>query len=537
MNLALWPFLLAVVAAAVAVGGWIVWRRPQMALPVFVIGLVVHNFTLMVLIDSGTPTVAVRVIQLWKEAYVALLALRLVVDIYRSGGAAFLRRWLVEWRTLPVGLRVLDLTALAFAAVLVIYALVPTDFLPPPAPSWAQRLLSFRTFMLIPTIYLFGRVWSPLTSFDRRVLAISVVAAAAVVSVFGLIELWFIPSRVWLDWGIREFNLFQGFAYRGPGGLPENFFQGTTSGLGLRRMVSTYISPLGIAYTGLLVVPLALTLALSSRRARWPLAAFGLVVIGIALSVTRLALICLAVEIVVLVLVMRNRWATAAGAFALATIAAAFLVYPNFGPVVSSSLADVRPPLGAEILRLGSGSGPVLTTGPGPTTAPDVGNLPGDMLNRLATGNDPSIQAHVTSVRQGAEFVVAHPLGVGLGASTPRFGTATGPHESALFQIGAETGLLGLGLFSLLYGGIIVVCLISVFRLSTDLSRAMLPMLVGVGGLALAPVVLTSQVWGNLSVTFLFWWAAGAAMTLMGRGEAHLDSPATGPSTATSGDG
>ena len=198
-------------------------------------------------------------------------------------------------------------------------------------------------------------------------------------------------------------------------------------------MVSTYLSPLGIAYTGLLVVPLAVTFALSTRRARWPWVAFALVVISIALSVTRLALICLAVESIVLAVVLRRRWAAAATGFALAAVVAGFLVYPSFGPIVSFHLADVRPPLGTQILTLIGG-------GQLPSPPPvEIGDLPTDMLNRMAT-SDASIQAHVASLRQGADFVVAHPLGVGLGASVPRFGTATGPGESGLFQIGAETG-------------------------------------------------------------------------------------------------
>jgi len=31
------------------------------------------------------------------------------------------------------------------------------------------------------------------------------------------------------------------------------------------------------------------------------------------------------------------------------------------------------------------------------------------------------------------------------------------------------------------------------------------------------PITMTSDVWGDLSVTFLFWWAAGATATLSTR--------------------
>jgi hypothetical protein len=36
-----------------------------------------------------------------------------------------------------------------------------------------------------------------------------------------------------------------------------------------------------------------------------------------------------------------------------------------------------------------------------------------------------------------------------------------------------------------------------------------LPLVAFAGGIALIPITLTSDVWGDFSVTFLFWWAAG----------------------------
>src|SRR5207237_500099 len=44
-----------------------------------------------------------------------------------------------------------------------------------------------------------------------------------------------------------------------------------------------------------------------------------------------------------------------------------------------------------------------------------------------------------------------------------------------------------------------------------------IPLVALVGGLALVPITMTSDLWGDLSVTFLFWWAAGASVTLARR--------------------
>jgi hypothetical protein len=44
-----------------------------------------------------------------------------------------------------------------------------------------------------------------------------------------------------------------------------------------------------------------------------------------------------------------------------------------------------------------------------------------------------------------------------------------------------------------------------------------MPLVTFVGGLILAPIALTSEVNGDFSVTFLFWWAAGFSLTARGR--------------------
>lgn len=518
--------LLLCVVPALGAGAWVVWRRPALALPIFVAGLAVHNLVLMILVGSGAPDLIVRAIQAWKEAYVVVLGLRLCLEILRAGGLRFVRRSIGVWAKLPLLLRLIDLAALGFALILVLYLLLPSSLLPSPSPSLAQRFVSFRTLMLIPGLYLFGRVWPLVDSRDRRTVVVGVVATAALVSIAGLVELWFVPTHVWADWGIVQFNRFQGFTYRGPGGLPENFFQSTTSGLGLRRMVSTYLSPLGIAYTGLLAVPLAVGAAVASRRHSTSLwIAFTLIIVGIALSVTRLALGCLVGEAILLAVIFRRRVVAAASTFAVLAAIAALVMYPNFGPMVRFDLEVARPALGAAVLgfdKLPPGT-PSPSTSPGASPRPsastssETANVSRDIVNRLVSGDDSSIQAHLVAVRGGAEFVLKHPLGFGLGASVPRLGAASGPGESALFQIGGEVGLAGFALFLAMYGGVIAAGTYLVWARRSVPGTATVPLVLVVGGLGLAPIVLTSQVWGNLSVTFIFWWLAGASLASWSR--------------------
>jgi hypothetical protein len=45
-----------------------------------------------------------------------------------------------------------------------------------------------------------------------------IVGAGALVGAFGLVELFWIPTRAWLDLGINQFSAWLGFHYGGPKG-------------------------------------------------------------------------------------------------------------------------------------------------------------------------------------------------------------------------------------------------------------------------------------------------------------------------------
>jgi hypothetical protein len=505
-----WAVALTLALGALAITALVLaWRRPELGLPLLVAGIAFHNAALMLLLTAHVPDLAVRCLQLWKEALLGLLALKLVLGLARSGLRPTLSAALRSWRSLSLAVRLLDSGMALFAVMLVVYTVVPLAARDSQA-SLTQRLLELRVLELLPLLYLFGRVWPPVTL--RFGLGL-VIGVAALVTVLGTLELFFIPTKAWLDMGILRFDSWLGYNYPGPQGLPENFFQGTSAGL-LRRMVSTYLSPLGIAYTGLLVIPAAFVVAASAgQRKRYAWLALALVLLGMSFSLTRLALLCIVVEAIVLVVLRPRRpGVVAAGAIVAATVFG-LLAYPSFGPVVSLDLTDVRPPLGAQVL----GFYPSWSGGQQVNTTTDVVT---GLATGLTTGDDTSIQAHVDSVISGLRFVAEHPLGVGLGTSVPRFGSASSPGESALFEVGADIGLLGLLLFSALYGGLVLVGFAIAWFRREDVATCALGAIVGVGGLALLPVVLSSQVWSDFSVTFLFWWAAGSVVTALARNRA-----------------
>lgn len=464
--------LLALVAFAM----WWTWRHPFIGLGLLVAGMAFHSFEIMILLRLGTPTVLVRAVQGWKEI---LLVLLVVVAVRRL--------WTARREGRLGTLIATDWVAIAFALLCVVYFLIPSSVLHSDA-NFSQRLVGFRIVILIPLLYFLGRSFGADNDYERLTVVWLCLGAAAAVTIFGIFELFFVPTRDWLDWGVNLYSSFLGFKYQGPAGLPENFFLTLGDGTLVRRMVSTYLSPLGIAYTSLLLFPMGV--AIMDRRvpqkiARWMAILTVLLVLGVTLSITRLALLALVGEAGLLFLLLRRAWiAGLVPVLVIATVVALF-PYTSIAPAVDRNLVAVH--------RAG--------------------------LVWAISGNDPSAREHSDYLLADLKFDLQHPLGIGTGASTIRYGKLVGTGESAVLGMFADLGIVGGALYVALY-------LLAIWhgwrtlRLTRKASlEELVPLVALVGGLGLIPITITSDLWGDLSITFLFWWAAGASATLSMRAE------------------
>ncbi|HET9783016.1 MAG TPA: hypothetical protein VFR33_14710 [Candidatus Dormibacteraeota bacterium] len=455
-----------------AAGAVLTWRKPFVGVGLLVAGMAFHSFVLMWLLNLRTPLPLVRAVQAWKELLLAVLIVAVARSLWRAHQGLLRTMTAMDW------------IALAFAAIATIYFLIPAHILHS-GDNLAQRLIGFRIAILIPVVYFLGR-WVEAAN-DRQRIAVVwlVLGSAAAVTLFGVFELFLIPTRTWLDWGINAYTSFLGFTYHGPAGLPENFFLTLSNGTLVRRMVSTYISPLGIAYTALLLFPMAIAVIdrrVPQQTARWVAMLTTLLILGVVLSITRLALFGLVGEAVLLWLILRRAWI--AGMLPVLVLAAFVAIFPytSIAPAVDRNLGVVH--------RVGLQS---------------------------AFSNDSSTREHYGYLVQDLKFDLHHPLGLGTGASTVRYGTALGTGESAVLGMLGDMGLVGGGLYVALY----LLGIWSGWRALRVTRRASLeetmPLIALVGGLGLLPITMTSDVWGDLSVTFLFWWAAGASATLARR--------------------
>lgn len=379
-------------------------RFPRYALYAFVVGLPLHNLVMAELWELGVRGVALDIVSAWKEA---LLAVALGLVVWRQRG-------------LPHKGTVTDSLALAYAAIVVLYALIPQDWLGGEASARGvlfgarHDLTPVAAFFLGRSLH-FGRD-------ELRRIALLIVATASAVVVWGLLDIYAVSLQFWRDsgapgWFREQLGLDYG---RGLSGLPENFVYNTGDERPLRRLVSTFLSPLATAYL-LLVAILAAT---TWRGSRWLSVLSGVLLVGLLFTYSRTTLAALLLALLVLAYALRTWWPVAAAAVLLATSFFFIRAYPDIAPETRFTPSELK------IQRAGG--------------------------REEETSEDPfsrresSIDSHLDSLRDGIETVVEHPQGFGLGnagVTAKRTGADIKAGESTYTELGVDLGLLGMLVF------------------------------------------------------------------------------------------
>jgi len=376
-------------------------RFARFALVALVVGLALHNAAMAQLWDAGVRGGALDAVAAWKEA---LLLVVLVAVTWKV-------------RRLPDVMAV-DVLALSYTVVVLVYAAIPQDWLGGEATTKGE-LLALRHHLLPVAGYALGRLSSVWWA-DRTQLGALVALTAAGVAVVGLVDLALINLQAWRESGVPGWYREQlGLDYEGLSGLPENWVYNTGDEENpIRRLVSTFLSPLASAYA--FVVALVFVV---SRPFRWWWAVVGLLLYGgLLYSHTRAALAALAVGLVVLALAQR-RLAPAIVAVASVVAAAGFLVaYPTIGP--STSYTDEE----LEFLR------------------ENAEREPGESSDPFSP-SESSAESHWRNLRDGVKAVIEHPQGYGLGNAgvvAKRTGVPIKAGESTYTELGIDTGIVGM---------------------------------------------------------------------------------------------
>jgi len=444
------PPALAVYAVALACAAVVVWRRPVVALYLFVVGLALHNAVMDALYGAGIQGHALTAIQAWKDVLLLVALASVAFHALRKRRLPF-RPLLVDW------------LALAFAAIVVLYALIPQDVLGGSATHKAIAYALRHDLAGVGAYFLGRSVATPLTRARWLVLG-----AAAAVAAWGLIDAYAIDLDWWRHNGTAAYFTKQlGYPY-GPGlsHLPENFvFNNGNEQELTRRLVSTFLSPLAAAYLcliGLLLAPrrrIALVLVV-------PAAA------GLLWTHTRAAVLALALGLVVLAAVCRRVWPLAAAAATVVVGFAVIAAFPHIGPRAHFTPRE----------------------------------LAYQRANAQQEGKpafEPSAESHLTTLRDGIETVLRHPQGYGLGnagevAFRERVPLRAG--ESNYTELGVETGLLG----ALLFVAWNLALLVELVRRREGAFAAMFA--------AVLFVAIQTDAYGIPWLAYCVWWLAAASI-------------------------
>ena len=163
---------LPVYAVLVALAAVTVWRRPLVALYLFIVGLAAHNLVMALLWGAGVRGDSLEAITAWKEALLAVAVARVATDAVRARRLAF-RPSLI------------DALAAAFGAVVVLYVLLPQG--PLDGRAGTDAVLHALRHDLIPVAAFFVGRSVVVTSREFRRLAWTLLGAGGALAAFGLI--------------------------------------------------------------------------------------------------------------------------------------------------------------------------------------------------------------------------------------------------------------------------------------------------------------------------------------------------------------
>jgi O-antigen ligase/polysaccharide polymerase Wzy-like membrane protein len=375
-------------------------RVARVALVVLVVGLALHNLAMALLWQAGLRGGALDVAAAWKEA---VLVVAFVAAVAAVGSMPRLL-----WA---------DRLALAYGGLVVLYWVVPQSWLDGGATPKGE-LYALRHHLLPLGAYALGRLVTLDRTWWRRI-GLTIVGVGCGLAAWGLVDVYLVPLQSWRDSGVPDwFHDQLGLTYRCLSYLPENWILNTDEESPVRRLVSTFLSPLATAYT--LVVTCLLLAA--ARPRRWTVAAAALAYAGLLWTHTRAAFIALPAGLLVLAALRRSP--PLAGLAAGSVVASVVFValFPTIGPQTSYTAS--------ELLCLRENAA-----------------VEGEASDDPLSSDESSTSSHLTALRDGIRTVARHPWGYGLGnsgVSASRTGVEVKAGESSYTELGVDAGVLGL---------------------------------------------------------------------------------------------
>ena len=375
-------------------------RAARVALVVLVVGLALHNLAMALVWQAGLRGGALDVAAAWKEA---VLVIAFVAAVAAVGSMPRLL-----WA---------DRLALAYGGLVVLYWVVPQSWLDGGAKARGE-LYALRHHLHPLGAYALGRLVTLDRTWWRRI-GLTIVGVGCGLAAWGLVDVYLVPLEWWRDSGVPDwFHDQLGLTYRCLSYLPENWILNTDEESPVRRLVSTFLSPLATAYT--LVVTCLLLAA--ARPRRWTVAAAALAYAGLLWTHTRAAFIALPAGLLVLAALRRSPPLAGLAAGSVGASVVFVALFPTIGPQTSYTAS--------ELLCLRENAA-----------------VEGEASDDPFSAGESSTSSHLTALRDGIRTVARHPWGYGLGnsgVSASRTGVEVKAGESSYTELGVDAGVLGL---------------------------------------------------------------------------------------------
>jgi hypothetical protein len=436
----------------------------RVALPAFSWGLPFHSLIIALLFGAvHFQASTVRMLAAWKELFVVGLVAYVLLRAVTGRGP---RVWL-SW----VDIAVASLLLIAFAFFIGGSTLLRLDL-----PRVAE-LYGLRDGVFFLLLYFVGRA-SPEIADDpdtlRRLYIVTVVTCA-----IAIVERFFVtPERlvlVGVAAYVQDFLNAAPFTAGNGFGLPMNYWTriGSTE---VQRAGSVYLSSQGFAVPFLILLPASTAWVFGAvkRRTAAIRIDYAIIWIGLILSITRMTIIVCAIQLLLVVLMLRKpEWAVGG----LVALLAAFLLAILFLP-----------------------------------------GLPGFVWDTI-TWQTGSSASHINDWTKGFNAFFERPWGWGLGTtdeSAIRSGIDPVTADNGYFKYAVELGAEGLIAHLAIYLGIGIASFKVARGASTEMRRLLgtVVLFTTVGVMINA---VTGVVFNALVLSYLYFWFAGAVVTVAQR--------------------
>lgn len=432
----------------------------RIALPVFSWGLPFHSLLVAALFGGlGLSAATVRGLAAWKEMAVICLVLLVIL----RGAAGKGRKVPVSW----VDLAVSSLLVIAGGFFIAGRTLLRIE-LPPGAELYGLRDIAF--FLLL---YFVGRA-SPEIVDDpdtlRRLYIILVLTCA-----IAIVERVLVTPDMLVLLGVasyfQDFLNVAAFTVGNDYGLPMNYWT-RIGNVEMQRAGSIYLSSQGFAVPFLILLPVATAWVFGQKRVTLSMKIeYAIIWMGLLLSITRMTILVCAIQLVLVILMLRKpEWAVAGLAIGSIAIVLSLFVVPG---------------------------------------------LPGFIWDTL-TWQTGSSASHVKDWSKGVAAFFEHPWGAGLGTtdqSAVRFGVDPLTADNGYFKYAVELGIQGVAALLAIFAGILGTSY-KLARYGSTHQRRLMGNVVLFTTIGVMLNATTGVVFNALVLSYLYFWFAGAVVTV-----------------------